>query len=196
MSLFRRRDPIAVFWQWFVDHREELHDLSPDNPSLITEVGDRLRTIDQGLVFECTMNEGRAVEFVVSADGNVELFPIVMKTVNAAPPIDGWSIQGFRQPGKPDVSIEMGGVTLRAEDLSFLAERDGARVGLTIFVPELTPENHDHLARMTFILLDNSLGEFLVETGVGFIQLAPGETAPEEAQPFVEVLSFVAEAVQ
>lgn len=169
---FSRKDPIEEFWDWFSSHSEELHVLDPNGSELLVTLGEKLKEIRPGLVFECGVQEGKAVELVISADGNRALFPLVLEVVKAAPRIPGWTVTAFRQPDRSVGAIEMNGRRLDAEHLRFLAEEEGGVTHLLLLVPGLTEENFDDMARMAFILLDASLGEYRVETQVGAVDLA------------------------
>jgi hypothetical protein len=184
---FKQTDPVQKFWQWFSQNRIRLHGLSPGNLNLFHDLNKRLKKINPGLVAEFAMAENKAVELVVSADGDLKLFPVVERVVAAAPHIPGWKITAFRQPGKTDVAIEMNGQQLSASDLRFRSEPDGNKLGLIIFIPGLTEQNRETLSRMAFILLDNALGEYLVETAIGFIDFLSLDKDPKAA----ETLSFI-----
>ena len=44
---------------------------------------------------------------------------------------------------------------------------------MTIYIRDLSPENKEKAIGASFILLDNALGEYLVATGIGFIEHKP-----------------------
>jgi hypothetical protein len=131
------------------------------------------------------IREGRR-EFVVSADGIRKSFPAVRRLVAAAPPLSRWIVTPFRPPASLDVVIQYAGVSLGPDDIWFTAEPDGEKIGLRLFVRGLSYENLPVLASAGFILLDNALGEFAVETQVGFVEWKPlpDDPATDGLSPF------------
>ena len=128
--------------------------------------------VDRGLAFEF----GPAVrprDFVVSADGIVELFPVATRLVEAAPPMSDWHVIAFRQPGKPSLAVEFDGQSLGADDLWFRVSRSGSRTNLEAHIRGLTEANTRLLMGAAFILLDNALGEYVVGTRIGAIDWQP-----------------------
>jgi len=93
-------------------------------------------------------------EFVVSADGRSELFPLVEQVVAAAPEVPGFRIVAFRQRGPDGVSIQTPQGELSADDVWFEAIPSNGSLSLTLFVPDAA------LAGLAVILLDNTLGEY------------------------------------
>jgi hypothetical protein len=195
---FRSRDSRTEFWSWFNRNRERLHGVGPNNRELFFEVSKRVKKVHPGLVTEFAMSDGRAVEIVISADGNKSVFPEVLELTAAAPTIPGWKVTAFRQPGKQDVTVQMGNGQLNAKSLWFRAEPDEEKVGLRVFIPGLDEGNRQQLSHIGFLLLDNALGEFLVETSVGYIdfQPAPADPEAEGCLPFPSIADHVKQLVQ
>lgn len=195
---FSSSDPRRTFWNWFQKNRERLHGVGHQNQGLVGEVSRHLKKVHPGLVPEFGMKENRAVELVISADGDRSIFPAVVDLVSMAPEVPGWKITAFRQPGIADAEIEMNGVRLSAGSLWFRSEPDEEKVGLTVLIPGLTEENKQHLSHMAFLLLDNALGEFLVETSVGFIDFEPlpESRESEDCHPFTSIADHVQQVVQ
>ena len=79
--------------------------------------------------------------------------------------------------------VRFGDVQLGPDDLWFTSEQSDGRIGLTLFVRGLTEENHQTLGGAAFILLDSALGEYVVETAIGFIEWRPLPGDPPGAGP-------------
>jgi hypothetical protein len=185
MRLFSRGSREERFWLWFQKHSDRLLRFEVDRERVFDELAGALHRVDKGLMFEFGPVRNGRREFVVSADGIREHFPAVRRLVEAAPSLQEWTITPFRPPASLDLVVEYGGVSLGPDDVWFLAQPDRDRVGLTLFVKGLTEENSRTLGSAGFILLDNALGEYAVETHVGFIEWRP---LPED--PAAEGLSF------
>jgi hypothetical protein len=62
---------------------------------------------------------------------------------------------------------------LKAEDVWFSHKQRMDKIDLTIFIRGLLPSNAEQAIGASFILLDSQLGEYLVATGIGFIEHKP-----------------------
>jgi len=91
-----------------------------------------------------------------------------------------WEVIPFRPPKSLNFVIQFGPHQLTADDVWFIDEPDGERVGLRLFIRGLTKENEEALGGALFILLDNALGEYAVETQVGFIERLALPDRPED----------------
>ena len=158
------------FWKWFIANSSHYTHLSeaPDMENRLDEFQQQLHKIDERLAFEFLGNPTDHSELIISADGDSEAFPVVQSLVDAAPQIDGWQIIAFRQRGDTECAIKMGDVDLGPEQMWFRLEADGDKVGLNLYFGGI--ELNDEVAGAAFILLDNALGEYDMETKVGFIE--------------------------
>ena len=189
IRLFGGGTPEERFWRWFQKHSARLLQFDTDQERLFDELGAALRRVEEGLTFEFgPIREGRR-EFVVSADGLKKHFPAVRRLVAAAPPLSDWIITPFRPPASLNMIIEYGGVTLGPEDVWFREEPDRDRVGLTLYVKGLTADNKPTLGSAGYILLDNALGEYAVETQVGFVEWRslPQDPVAAGLRPFTQI---------
>ncbi len=182
--------PEAAFWAWFAASSDRLFDFDKDRSAVFADVSAHLKPVDVGLIFEFgPVREGRR-EFVISADGIQKAFPAVRRLAAAAPPLARWTITAFR-PRHGAYVIEMQGRTLDPKDVKFVSRPEAGMVGLVVFLPGLTAESHDLLARMAFILLDSVLGEYDTETKVGSIAWKDAREAPADAQPLSALAAVV-----
>lgn len=186
MAWFKRASAEENFWQWFEQNSSRLFAFEADRDRLFDELRKALSKVKPGLTFEFgPVKDGRR-EFIISADGIRDRFPAVQNLVAAAPSLAQWIVIPFRPPKSLDMIIEYDGQRLGADDVWFKAEDDAGRIGLTLHVRGLTEHNQRSLGGAAFILLDNALGEFAVETRVGFIewQGLPDDPAAAGLQPF------------
>ena len=161
----------ARFWKWFEANDSVLFAVKTGNEPICDQLADQLRRLNPALTFEFGPIESGKREFVLSADGIKDAFPAVLALGRAAPPLSRWTIVRFR-PARPDVTqITVGGVHLDATSVEFLAEPDGERTGLTISVPGYKPTPSKTYEQATYLLLDGMLGEYAVETAVGYIDI-------------------------
>ena len=186
MAWFKRASAEESFWQWFEQNSSRLFALEADQDRLFDELGEALSKVKPGLTFEFGPVEDGRREFIVSADGIRDRFPAVQNLVAAAPALAQWIVIPFRPPKSLDMVIEYDGLRLGADDVWFKPEKDADRIGLTLYVRGLTEQNQKSLGGAAFLLLDNALGEFAVETQVGFIewQGLPDDPTAAGLQPF------------
>jgi len=195
---FSKKDPTVALWSWFRRSGEAFRDPHALDPRAIEKLGSLLAAIEDGLVFEFVMADGRANELVISADGRPELFGAVIDVVKAAPALEGWKVTAFRQPGPTTVSIEMGGSKMSYEDIWFRSSSSRGRTDLVLAVRGMTEQNHEQLAGAVFILLDNALGEFVAGTTLGEVSFAdlPADPPSGGFRPLTEVSLAVTRIVQ
>lgn len=195
---FSKKDPTVALWSWFRRSGEAFRDPHALDPRAIEKLGSLLAAIEDGLVFEFVMADGRANELVISADGRPELFGAVIDVVKAAPALEGWKVTAFRQPGPTTVSIEMGGSKMSYEDIWFRSSSSRGRTDLVLAVRGMTEQNHEQLAGAVFILLDNALGEFVAGTTLGEVSFAdlPADPPSGGFRPLAEVSLAVTRIVQ
>jgi hypothetical protein len=182
MAWFKRASAEERFWQWFEQNSSRLFAFETDRDRVFRDLTAALHKVHKGLTFEFGPVEKGKREFIVSADGIKERFPAVQNLVAAAPPMSQWIVIPFRPPKNITGSVvEYGGHRVGPEDVWFRSEADGDRIGLTLYVRGLTDENRNAVCGAAFILLDNALGEFAVETRAGFIEWNELPDDPEAA---------------
>lgn len=156
------------FWRWFAEQAEKLASLAAsedatDNERLLAEVKPRLGQVAPGLAFLMGRTGEGPWEFIVSADGREERFPLVDALVAAAPHVPGWRITGFRPrwPVHPDTVIGYRGEQVRYGDVWWQADvlSDG-RLELVLWIRGLTEQNYEARAGAAILLLDHALGEY------------------------------------
>jgi hypothetical protein len=186
MAWFTRASPAERFWQWFEQHSNGLFAFETDRDRVFRDLTAALHKVHEGLTFEFGPVQNGKREFIVSADGIRERFPAVQNLVAAAPAMSQWIVIPFRPPKAIASVIEYDGHRVGPEDVWFRSEPDGDRIGLTLYVRGLTEENTRSVGGATFILLDSALGEFAVETRVGFIEWKglPDNPEAEGLKPF------------
>ena len=101
--------PVEKFWQWFVDHNEELvamGDLEDkERDQLEKALQYQLTKYCDGLACEigdATAN-GRTLTF--TAEGDTDLFRYVVDLVDNAPDLDWWEFVAFKQPMGTELKV-------------------------------------------------------------------------------------------
>ncbi len=191
MTHIRRRTAEGNFWSWFSENSDRLFHFESDQEAVFSELRAALARVHQGLTFEFGPIDNGRRQFIVSADGIRERFPAVRRLVESAPEMPAWEVIPFRPPKDLDFVVEIGPYRLGVNDLWFLEKPDGHRTGLHLYIRGLNNENEEALSAAAFILLDNALGEYAVETRVGFITRNPLPESPASLnlKPFDSIRS-------
>jgi hypothetical protein len=180
--------PEGTFWLWFQRNDDRLFEFEQDRAKVFDDLAHALREVHPDLTFEFgPLSEGRR-QFVISAGGIREAFPAVRRLVAAAHASSRWIVVAFR-PRRDEVSdIDLNGVHVRANDVSFQAEPDGDRIGVTVFIPDYRPTPEKTFEQIGYLLLDQALGELTVETRIGVVTIGPStkQTSPK-ARPLREL---------
>ena len=186
------RDPVEDFWRWFRDHETQLLAVRTGGEPIADELARVLHRVDSTLTWEFGPAVSGPREFVVSAGGIRAGFPSVERVVAAAPALSRWRVVKFR-PRRPDVTlVRVDGVELDARNVVFVAEPDGARVALTIAVPNYRVTPTKAYEQAVYLLLDGMLGEYTVETRVGGIAIiAASDRRAAQWLPLTDVAKAV-----
>ncbi len=169
--------PESDFWKWFGHNETALFDFERDQERTFDRLAAEMQKIHPDLTFEFGPKQNNQREFVISADGIREAFPKVESLFASAPSMPNWKFIKFR-PRRPPFDLRFEGISVKANSISVSIQVDGAKAGLTVFIPGYSKATHKAYAGIAFLFLDQALGEFDVETRVGFIDVvAPAETA-------------------
>jgi hypothetical protein len=182
--------PEKDFWDWFVRHEPQLFGFRADSEhqreSLFDELAAQLQKVHPDLTFEFGPNEARR-EFVISAGGIKGAFSSVSSVVGSAPLLDRWRITAFRQRRNPVIVVEFRGKRVNPKDVQFTLLSDGKMPGVRLFIPGYQETDSD-LKTIGYLLLDESLGEYDVESRLGLIEmLSPNTRTDEQRHPFSEL---------
>jgi len=172
--------PERAFWTWFQSNESRLFDFENDRERIFDEVGAELHKIDRALTFEFGPKQDGRREFVISADGIRSAFPKVESLFAVAPSLPRWRFIKFR-PRRAPMDVTYGGVTVEAKFVVVGLEPAGPKANLTIFIPGYSPTAYQTYMPIAFLLLDQALGEYDVETRVGDIAIKPSTEAGQAA---------------
>lgn len=170
------------FWNWFVQHEDELFNFDPhqidERERIFDGLASVLNKVNADLAFEFGPNGGSKREFVISAGGIKKAFPAVVSLANAAPPLDRWSLIAFR-PRRTTINVvELGTKRVDPRDVEFSLLDNGKLAGVYLFIPGFLEGDGD-FKQIGYLLLDEALGEYDVETRLGLIEMLPRETPSE-----------------
>ena len=178
-------DKRETFWQWFVDHNEQLvalGDLDDEaRRKLEGDLQEQLTVYCDGLTYEigeATAN-GRTLTF--TAEGDTDLFRYVVELVDAAPDLDWWEVVAFKQPMGTELKVRFDKMVFDTRRMYFEqldCEDEPEMLGLRIAVEGGERQDEDFQVGV-YVTLEALLGEFDCATLVGYM-----ETVPVPEEPF------------
>jgi len=170
------------FWNWFIQHEVELFELDPTRETereiLFNRLATEINRVHPDLAFEFGPR-GLRREFVVTAAGIRDAFPAVARLVDAAPTLERWQFTAFRPRRTPINVVEIEGKRIDPRDVQFSLLNNGKIAGLYLFIPGYRDGDVD-LKQIGYLLLDEALGEYDVETRLGLIKMLSPETRTTE----------------
>ena len=116
--------------------------------------------------------------------------PFVTALANKAPDLARWKVISFRPRRAPFPEIEYEGVKIKLDKIKFTLESDGDKAGITIFIEGYDIARRKTFLGVAFLFLDNCLGEYDMETKVGFVEVKSStETSKLEKKALAELPS-------
>jgi hypothetical protein len=178
-KMFSQTSPEESFWNWFSENSRQLMLVNSGREPILKALIKKLKAVHPGLVYEFGPTGEGQREFIISADGNRHLFPKVIGLVDQAPRIPGWVIIPFRQPKDLDMRIRLGDLQLSPDDIWYTSAIDGEKIGLRLFIKGYQGATRKAIQQASFIILDAVIGEYDMESKVGFIEWYPISDDPE-----------------
>jgi hypothetical protein len=163
----------VAFWNWFQKNEARLYDFEKEQDRIFMELRREIDKYHPGLAFEFGPKIEGVRDFVISAEGMKADFPFVTALADAAPALPKWKIIKFRPKREPFPEIEYEGVNAKIDEIRFSIEPDGDKPGITLYFDHFDESQQNAFIGITFLYLDNCLGEFDVATKVGFIEAKP-----------------------
>jgi hypothetical protein len=173
--------PEAEFWRWFQRNESALFDFERDQEQTLKRLAAEMHKVHPSLTFEFGPKQGGHREFVISADGDRKVFPKVESLYEAAPPLPKWRLIKFR-PRREPFDLQYNGIWVKASSVSVLLQAEGAKAVVIVCIPGYSEAARRDYLGIAFLLLDQALGEYDVETRVGSIEVrAPSSPAAAAA---------------
>jgi hypothetical protein len=189
--------PIKRFWKWFAANSDRFRTMQiPAKEQLLDEIQQKLHAIDKHLYFEVSEPHDGINEFVITAEGNRELFPLVDRMIALAPRLDRWKFTGLRPPMGFGFRINYETIDLDPEKLWFMPLTAGANeehFGLRIGIPRLASKDKKAAINATWILLDTGLGERQTTEVIEHVELVrlPRNREKQGYLPLPELAEFL-----
>ena len=161
----------SEFWNWFLINKKTIEefiasDLSDNRPyELLT---DKFKEYHPDIVPELTIDKSDNFVLIISCDGVSSGIEAVKTLASAAPAIEKWIIQEFRQPGSI-VTLNFKGLTFEATDVKTAYSLNNGRVDIELYIRGYKEDDRRYKA-LALLYLDHLIGEYLVMTKIGTIK--------------------------
>jgi hypothetical protein len=153
---------IRAFWQWFLDHQAEFKSLSnPDEPFWDIAAG-QLKKVHERFWFELSNVNNGVREFVVTAEGHVEAFPVAELLVNLAPEVEGWAFVALKPPMGFTFTTRYEGIVFDPSAMWFLpleSASNSQEFGMRVGIEGLQSMDETTAHNAVLVMLDTALGE-------------------------------------
>jgi hypothetical protein len=174
-------DRLARFWAWWATARDGI---AADIPAgrvaqRAGEISNAVTAIDKRLAWELGKGKTATHMLVVSPEGSAEVRPIAIAWHRSAPPPDAtWEYHPSRQPGEP-ATLQVAGATVQLADMRAVTSWDETRelLSVRLWHPAFDPLPENVRGQISFLFLDNLLGEDDVERWIGAIEMDPSAQA-------------------
>ncbi|MFP2956396.1 hypothetical protein ACLEPN_00825 [Myxococcus sp. 1LA] len=172
----------ARFWQWFESNSARLAQPSQDQERIFDELQNELSKAHDGLTFELGPVVNGSRELAISADGIKEHFSAVQTLVAAAPKLPRWRVVAFRQRKGPGYTVQLGTLSLSPDDVWFRVEAQPRQpIQLFLYINNFEQGERQRFAPVVYLLLDDILGEYDVETKIDGIEFDALPKNPKES---------------
>lgn len=162
------------FWRWFSDNENTLNGFEDDVESVFDAITQELVKVDENVTFEISTPDASGKrQFVLTAGGLSSSFPAVEQLVDSAPQLERWTFIKYRQRADKLLNIEFGSLQINPDNVHYVVVKDQnpAKAGILLFFADYVEKQHDEFANVGYLILDQALGEYTVETRVGIIEM-------------------------
>ncbi|MEV7973187.1 hypothetical protein [Cellulomonas sp. NPDC089187] len=188
---------IAAFWSWWTANADRLaatfdaRDVEAIN-RLGEETAQQVTAIDPDLTFEYGPGDSSRHRLMVTASGNPRLRALADQWLAAAPPADeAFAFDSWKQPNPNpgDIVLGLGEVRVDLVSSTVALAPDGARTAVELFHPGFAELPDEVRGQITFLFLDMTVGEQVVETRIGRVSWT--DTEPAGAVPLTTLPSLL-----
>lgn len=169
------KEDLYFFWEWF--SKNELYifeELESETEEIAFMIAEQLKLVHSDLVFEISFEmEHNKRNFVISADGDIELFPLVIELCGIAPSYERWNIVPFRpRLNQKNQIIDVDGIKLDYDDVYFSYSTFDDYINIDVYIKGYDQEDNRYI-HTYFILLDSLIGEYDAVTKIGITTVYP-----------------------
>ena len=169
------QNQIGAFWQLFAAHQREFSELSNPEDLFWDLALDELKKVDEHLWFELSAIDTAPREFIVTAEGHVETFPIVEALIDLAPKTKDWDFVALKPPMGFAFTTNYEGVLFEPSRMWFLPLEIPSRshdFGMRVGIEKLESTDKTRAHNAVLVILDTALGERSAALDVQYTEVA------------------------
>lgn len=190
-------DRVRAFWKWYEEVAPRFYQTIEDKrcSDLSPETNSKVDELFPGFAWVYGPGEnGVGHSFTLSGEGNIHKQLLALHWLSLAPTINGWTFYAARQPGaiKGQV-IETNGIRFDPAEIWVTPEinRERQVVDLHIWHPSWDTIEQNQRSMVTFLFLDESLGEYGTDQWIGELKFSKDKLA--KSFPLEELAGFIAQ---
>lgn len=191
-SFFRRKptpppeltfnERVDAFWKWYSDVADRFFQTieSKHCADLADEVSAKVDELLPGFAWVFGPGEDGGHSFTLSGEGIMHKQLLALHWLSRAPRLRGWTFHASREAGAIDnISIKIGGVNFSSKEIwvTPTIDREGECLDLTFWHPSWENMEKAEKFRVTFLFLDEALGEYGTGWWIGHIDFGKDKLA-------------------
>lgn len=180
---------IEQFWAYFEVHRSEFSKLATPEEPFWDLALEQLQRVDEGLWFELSGCADLPREFIVTAEGHVDLFPVAEKLVSLAPGLSEWAFIALKPAQGFDFTTTYEGTLFDPRQMWFYPLESESRpndLGIQIAIPGLENLDRTLAHNASLVILDTALGERSAALDLQYTEVTEMPADPE-AEGYIEL---------
>ena len=189
---------MELFWKWFSEESSTYYQAieSGDFNSHASEFSEKIHGFLPGVAWVFGPGaDGVGHSLTLSPEGDAYAALVITHIIKNAPTLDGWTFYDSRQasPTFDGMSMDIAGENVSAKQIWITPSIDEERekIDVTCWAPVFVQLDEGARGQITFLWLDETLGEFQVGSRLGAIDIEPSNL--ENAIPLSELPEFVHE---
>jgi hypothetical protein len=162
------------FWQWFIENEDIIYEFEDNIEIIFDAIAVEMVKVDESVTFEISSkDESGKRQFVVTAGGLRSSFPAVEALIDSAPALNRWTFVKYRQRAANLSIVEFDGMKVDPADVHCVIVKDQSpsKVGVLLFFDGYIEKQRELFGNIGYLILDQALGEYVVETRVGIIEM-------------------------
>ncbi|GEM_PF-501248 len=193
-SLFRRKAALPVsleptfnervdaFWKWYAESAVRFYQTIEQKrcADLTDEVSAKVDELLTGFAWVFGPGENGGHSFTLSGEGVIHRQLLALQWLSRAPGLPGWTFYASRPTGTiSGISIEIGGISFSAKEIWVTPriDRENECFDLTFWHPAWETLEESQKYRVTFLFLDEALGEYGTGWWIGRIDFGKDKLA-------------------
>lgn len=188
---------VLKFWAWFQEVAPAFYSAIDDGKchSLTDETSEKVKALSPSFAWVYGHGKGgHGHSLTISGEGIESQQLLALQWLKFAPLIDGWTFYASRQPDDiQGAAIDVGGTSFNATEIwvTPVIDEENECIDLTVWHPKWPELEKKQRWTVTFLFLDEALGEYCTQSRVGEIRLENDRLA--DSFPLEELPEYVAE---